>query len=214
MKKRIVMVLLALALVTGGAFAQIQMSAGVGGLFDLSFQNSKATGGYTNDITWIGLGGYAFFDITYANVQVGYINKTGSYKTEMGSYSNSGTSPYTYNFVNLAVYGKYPFALAEKISLFPQIGFDYQMLSTVTWDGKEYNVTNKSDWANMWLKAGVGLDIGLTEQLYLRIEALYGIKFNNKANDDEIEDNKKYISGYERALENGLTAKLAVGWKF
>jgi len=220
MKKRIVMVLLALALVTGGAFAQdFKLSAGVGGLFGMSFETNEISDDvmyYSN--TFTGFGGYAFFDATYAQVQVGYLNSTRSIDAKVGGAKQNMGDNYVYNFINLGVYGKYPFALTDKISLFPQIGIEYNLLSTVTVGGKEYTVTNKSDWENLWLKAGAGLDIGLTEQLYLRIEALYGIKFDNesdKKGKDNMEDMAKlYDKKFTRGLENGFTAKLAVGWKF
>jgi opacity protein-like surface antigen len=122
--------------------------------------------------------------------------------------------------LNISILGKYPFAIGEKLQLFPLLGVDFQIAITdrddeIAEDIKSApgNTTAPSlgeFWNSIWIKAGIGADYSLTEALYLRCEVLYGIKFNSKYEDDEA----KYWTEDIKGVKNGPDVRLGVGYRF
>jgi hypothetical protein len=122
------------------------------------------------------------------------------------------------------------------MSVFPLLGIDYQAVLSAKIDDKDENPVSfggdeepkkiaSSDFSALWFKLGGGMDFAITEKLYLRCEALYGIRLANtfetdtkdmvdkavknmKDNDPEIKSDVKTLLGH------GLTVKLAVGYRF
>jgi hypothetical protein len=174
-----------------------------------------------------------FFDATYAEADLGIV------------FGPVGQLGGTATFFDISVLGKYPFAVGDKLTIYPLLGIDWQILLSASdefgnsWgrsdktykyedkahpygssaDGEEFGAYSD----NFWIKLGVGADIALTEKLYLRNEFLWGIKFNNQAENDQISrdgDKDAYSTtnptNYKEDLSfftHGLTYKLAVGFK-
>jgi hypothetical protein len=66
------------------------------------------------------------------------------------------------------VLGKYPFALNEKISIYPALGMMFRLPVA----GNDYSdLEHKANWG-LGIKGGGGLDFSLTETLFLRCELL------------------------------------------
>jgi hypothetical protein len=204
--KKIFIALLLVTMAVGGAFAQdFSLSAGVGGLFGLGFYNMEMSyAGMTAkaDATNIGGGAYAYFDATYVELTVGFLQSKissksyisyGSFKEETETKLEDSPTATT---VELGLFGKYPIAINDKVSFFPLLGADYNM-----------------DMDSLWLKAGVGFDFSFTDAIYLRLEALYGIKFDSKAEKDAKKEYEDFGMKYD-TKNHGLTAKLAIGFKF
>jgi len=232
--KRVLMALVVLALVSSAAFAQFEMSAGVGGNFAMGFQTNEY--GYkVNSYTWydnykdemtnVGFGGYVFFDATYVEATAGYFySSTGIKRTNTWNYGSgektkeiTGTDPFVYGWINLGLFGKYPFDLGA-VKIFPLVGIEYSILASVSIGGVELNVT-ATDYNSLWIKGGVGADIGITDEIYVRLEALFGLRLQNA---NEKNDESKYIKNnsdsystahYDTGLEMGFDIKLAVGYK-
>jgi hypothetical protein len=74
-----------------------------------------------------------------------------------------------------------------------------------------YKMPNVGEfWNSMWIKAGVGADFALTDNLFIRCQALYGFKFNSKYENDMADYWEENLKG----VANGFNLKLALGYTF
>jgi opacity protein-like surface antigen len=234
-KKVSLLVLLITVLVTGTAFAQpaFRISAGAGGFFANDFGGGVETSGNIPSYGAVGAkmeipnsggGAFAFFDATYVELSVGYFSGIVKAKTSvyyppslpvpLPSYNINGN--YKLSTLNIGLFGKYPFTINDKFSLFPLLGIEVSFgLSSKCKDGEEYTIpdgdkTPSKDWSAIWFKAGVGGDYSLTDQIYVRLNLLYGIRGPNN-----VEGNASFPGEKsDTILGHGLTAKLAVGYRF
>jgi opacity protein-like surface antigen len=222
-KKVSLLVLLIAVLVTGTAFAQpaFRISAGVGGFFANDFGGGfKISGNYPYlgsfetkiEMPNSGFGGYAFFDVTYAELSVGYFSSKGTMSMKTNLPLPFSDTNYTLSCLNLCLLGKYPIAINDKFSFFPLLGIEVQFGLSAKIDGRDYiNPDGKKDpgdWSTMWFKAGVGGDYSLTDQIYIRLNILYGIS-GPRSIDIGIPGETR-----DNLIGHGLTAKLAIGFKF
>ncbi|MDR1468699.1 MAG: hypothetical protein LBT00_05340 [Spirochaetaceae bacterium] len=85
-------------------------------------------------------------------------------------------------------------------------------------DGEEYKGLDDKgepgDLSALWFKFGGGLDYSFTEKIYLRFEALYGLRLANKSEKDAKDQYQDYGADADTLLGHGLTVKLGVGYKF
>jgi len=165
MKKTFASVLIGLALGAVSAVSALDMSVGVGGFFSNDFGGGadinlninlygvanipflgeiksdigNVTGKGTLQIPYHGGGAHLFFDLTYAEVSVGYFTGGGvwtlgvklkqdlssNFNNVLGDYSTEINS--TFSTVDLGLLGKYPIAVSDKITLFPAVGIDYRL---------------------------------------------------------------------------------------
>jgi len=232
MAKKIVLALLVAAMTAGGAFA-LDMSAGLGGNFSANFSTfawnsdgkDEMPSEYRDafDYNLIGGGFFAFFDAQYAMVSMGlnFWNERPVNKDEKKDWDEYKIKV-TYTSLNIGVLGKYPIDLGG-FTLFPMIGFDAQIIlsGTESEDGEKEKIEKlgKDDdsvtvyYSNLWFKFGVGADIPLGEQMYLRPMFLYGFGTLNKGHKDSqdwINDEKK-LGSY---VNHGLDIVVALGFKF
>lgn len=224
--KRILLALLIATLAVGGAFAaDLKLSAGAGLVMAGQLSGGGAEGSVgsisvTQELTDSSYGAYGFFDATYVEVTVGYFSSSGTLLTKTVGYSVSYATEMS--GFNLSLFGKYPFALAEKFSLFPLVGIDYQMVTDykvklgylsgkLSRDGKNIDPT---DFSSLWIKGGVGGDISFTDAIYMRIEGLFGIGLPSKYANDGVKIMKDAGASGEATIGTGYTFKLAVGFRF
>ena len=125
-----------------------------------------------------GFGGYVFFDATYAELSVGYFSSKGtmSMKTNLTPPYSDFKINYTLSGLNLGLFGKYPIAINGKFSFFPLLGIEVQFGLSAKIDGQAYSKKVLNDWSAIWFKAGAGGDYSLTDQIYMRLNILYGIR--------------------------------------
>jgi len=182
-----------------------------------------------NTTPWMGgtLGG--FFDLTYAEISLGFTGGTGTLSQEVPLQNQMGQIVYVkqkqdYNFVaiDIGLLGKYPVALSDAVTLAPLVGIDYQL-----WLGGGIAVANidgsvneePGDNSRLWIKFGAGLDYNLNERLFLRIPVLYGIGLANKVENDvndtlkQLRDLGLDIGDAKILLSHGLTIGFNVGFK-
>jgi hypothetical protein len=110
--------------------------------------------------------------------------------------------------------GKYPFGITKQLSLFPLLGINYQIMLSSKIDGNEYQRDGEDspmDFSALWFKLGLGVDFEFIPKLYGRLEALYGLRLPNKAENDMKDD---WGDDAKTRLGHGLTVKLAIGYKF
>jgi hypothetical protein len=219
MEKRIILALMILTLTAGGAFAQIQLSAGAGGNFAVSWDSIEySQAGFTMEglLTTVGGGFFAFFDATYVEADVGMLFGTQSMKQTVGGSSADTEGP-SVSFLTLSLYGKYPFDLGI-CTLFPMLGIQYDIGLSAKQEinGTTYEADSDAlgDALNkFWIKLGVGADFNLSEKLYLRPVILWGINFGTKDNNDAVDAAEK--GGIDvSTFYHGLDIRVALGFKF
>ena len=231
MAKKVLLVLVLAAIVTGGAYAQlisqISFSAGGGGFIGGDFgggiemSQSGEKGSY--EYPYFGGGGFIFCDATYAELSLGFFG--GSGKAKMSGGGQSAESDFSIASFNIGLLGKYPFAIDDNLTVFPLLGIDYQIvLSFKDEDGDEHkdfdNNEAPGDFSALWFKFGGGADYSLTGNIFLRAQALYGLRIPNKFENDMVDLFKELGSlsassvDVKTLLGHGLTVKVAVGYRF
>jgi opacity protein-like surface antigen len=223
MKKLILLSVLA-AVVAGGAFAapDLKLSAGAGGYFASDFGGGieSSRGGQTSSskTPYIGGGGFAFFDATYAEVSVGFL--VGSMTREgEGDPRESSESKTSFTGLDIGLLGKYPIAISEQLSVFPALGITYRaVLSAKDEDGNSLDDSGffkSGDLSALWINFGGGLDFAFTDHIYLRGGLLYGLRLANKFEEDMVDMSSAFGGGDAKTLlGHGLEVKIAVGYQF
>ena len=225
--KKLILVGLCLLLFTGGVFAQ-NMAFGGGVLFNGSWTVSKA--GSDNaywDGTWYlldsgsqtltrqGFGGFVFFGLgRYAELNFGFLYKNPSkYVVDLNytGYGNENYEPYGSLIdgalaLQFGAYFKYPFVLSDRIVLFPTAGVDYELTLADATEGW---------WDDLWLRAGLGVDIFVTQKAFIRVHALYGygVIIGYEGSILENED-QWFYNGAESCFSHGFIFKVGVGFMF
>lgn len=144
---------------------------------------------------WVGGGVKGFFDITYAEIGVGLTFGGGTMEMDAVEVD------WSFIALNLSLLGKYPIKLTDNISLFQATGIDYQM------------VLDTGDYSALWFKFGVGMDIAVSNIMFIRPMLLYGIRMANKWENKAI---RPVITGGEEGstlLGHGLTFSICIGFK-
>jgi hypothetical protein len=222
MQKKLVLALLLMTVFIGGAFAQINLSVGGGGLFDYSAYNglkiyypaSKESYSGVHNMSY---GGYIFFDITYAELDVSFAFGSLSnvaYNT-LKNVPEAVTSGYDILQIGFSLLGKIPVTLGV-FTVFPLLGVEYNIvLSAKSGDG-EYS--NPGYYNQFGFLAGGGGDFYLTKYLFLRAEALFHIRLPSKIYDDQkksLVDEKKHTEdNVETTWGMGPRVKIGVGFRF
>jgi hypothetical protein len=225
MKKLVLLSVLA-AFTAAGAFA---ISAGAGGYFTSDFGGGAESSLVSVKTPYAGGGGFAFLDLTYAELSFGFFGGGGTSKmkitipgvtiggvsivepTEVKTEGKTSISG-----LDIGLLGKFPIAIGKKLSVFPLLGITYRVvLSENDKDGKKVkNFAGKEidpgDFSALWFKGGAGLDVSLTDKLYLRGGLLYGLRAANKFENDLLDTKAANII----LLGHGLDATLAVGYRF
>jgi hypothetical protein len=203
--KKVVALLLSMTVCGAALFAQEGLfSVGGGLVLQPGFQTLKyKAGGGEQKNSSFGGGINVFFDAKYAEANISLL-----FANAKGENDDKGTDS---TDLLIGIIGKYPFALSEKLALFPFIGFDYSINLGASRDGEEIKDEGdfkKADSFNaLSLLFGVGVDYSITDALYFRGELGFGLTFNTKYEDD----NKDNI---DSNFKGKIPVKLAVGYRF
>ena len=204
MKKKIILALLMAALLAGGAFAQFNMSAGLGGNFGMHMTSySHPDYDINNPKPIIGGGFYGFYDATYAMAKAGMF---------IGGQAERDTSVIL-TFFSLGLLGKYPIDLGS-FTLFPMVGFEYNLFMSAKMSAEGESLKfSRSDMGDdapdmLILQAGVGADFNITDNIYLRPSLLWGIDLSRNTGEKAI----KTAGG--SVFKHKLDVGIAVGYKF
>ena len=210
--KRIIILALLLLVIASGAFA-LDKAFGFGALYNHSFtmgsweDNWYESGGYYYDTDWTltrnGLGGFIFLGLgRYIELNVGFLYKNPIHLIE----KDSDGDVYEYQGGELnewwksafafqgGVYFKYPIPISDTFVFFPTIGADF-----------EYTLSSEDEWwwNDLWLRGGVGLDIFLSQTMFLRTHLIYGAALPVGAEPD-----------WGIKFSHGALVKLGLGWMF
>lgn len=186
--KRLILILALVCLATGAFAADVGIGASA------SYYSSDLKGSFAGEtadaaITRIPFDFMVFVDMTYVQLAVGYRMYHGVHEKDTDS---SGTTETDYsktegNYVSFSGYGKYPMELGS-ITLFPMIGVEYDTTLRGTYsDGSNWTSQTKSDMAEFWIKGGLGADISVTPQLYIRPELIVGYKLLSQPEKDGVD---------------------------
>jgi len=250
MVKKGLIILVLVAIVTGGAFAHVpfDLSVGGGGFFGNDFGGGIEGSvdafllkiEMSQKMPYLGGGGFVFFDATYGELSLGFFGGSGAMDVKaedsLGLLGNeSYKSDTTVMSLNIGLLGKYPFAITNKLTIFPLLGIDYQIVLNVKIDDAKIDDLDSSStksvhFSALWSKTGIGADFSITPKIFLRAEALYGVRFSNKYEKDTVNRFDDMVSlaktlgpayGFYRIsgeastlLGHGFTFKLAAGYRF
>jgi hypothetical protein len=209
--KKCISVLVLCVLVAGGAFA-VDKAIGGGLLFDYSFN-----GGVKYETVWQGephdaydgtdnmsFGGYGFFDITY--VELGLYFAYGRILTaSIGETIVKANGSMTQ--LGFSLLGKYPIELG-RITLFPALGLDYNLALSCNYEGG-VKMQDSLKWMSQFgFQAGMGLDLGLTESLFLRFNGMFHMRLPMKKYKDAAD-----AYDVKATLGKGPRVNVAIGYK-
>jgi hypothetical protein len=121
---------------------------------------------------------------------------------------------------DIGLLGKFPINLGF-FTLFPAIGIQYRMgIDVIATDGEneaKYSDIDGNDplgdLSRLWLKAGVGIDIPLGSNMYLRGMYLYGIGLLNK-NEQDAQDTANQGTKMYDQINHGFDLSVSLGLRF
>jgi opacity protein-like surface antigen len=231
MKKKAALLLALLVLAAGILAAQVSVGAGgyVGGDFGGGNQLSMNILGITVDAVaktpYFGGGGFLFFDAKYVEFSLGFFLGGGTWTAEGNALGVSQNENFnlTLTNVSLSALGKYPVSISEAVSVFPLLGVDFLLFTSLKNKDSGDRYLDYEDFSSLWFKLGCGLDFAVSRQIYVRLEALYGLRLANQGEEDIQEENEELLeeairlggSGEaKRRVGHGLTVRAAVGYTF
>ncbi|MDR0638112.1 MAG: outer membrane beta-barrel protein [Spirochaetaceae bacterium] len=187
MIKKGFMVLVLAAFGAASVFTQdFTLSAGAGGFIDGDlgggveakiYQCGQSTT-IKAENPYFGGGAFAFFDMNYVELSLAFYDGGGKFKMSGGSLNEEMDASRTN--LNIGLLVKYPFVINGKLTFFPLCGYEYQICLSAKDDKGEYEGFDgdgsPSDLSAMWIKLGIGMDFAFTAKVYLRFEALYGMR--------------------------------------
>jgi hypothetical protein len=202
--------------------AKFALSLGVGARFNLDTTTVEPSGTADFSSTAAGGGLNVFVDAVYAAFNFSY--SFGSLVYQNGDIDKSADFPKATSTIRLGLYGKYPFYLSDTFIFFPIIGVDYEIYLSAKNGAAEIKLptedlsagSSKTEGATIalsapWLKAGIGCDMFFTQFMFLRLEALYGLRFNNKT---EAYKQKSDSFDVDTVIAHGLDCKISLGVRF
>jgi len=202
------------------------LSVGAGGLFSSDFGGGVTWNHSAGKVImpYYGGGAYMFFDYKYAQVFAAY--STGSGKWESPNVHADSLHDMQRSTVNVGLLAKYPIAFGQfgNIRLFPLLGIEYEMSVSgklVREDGSKYvfggnddRHEEAGDLSALWVKSGGGVDVDLSNDVFLRTELLYGARTANKLEKDIVDRSSEPKNTTKTRLGHGLTLKVGAGIKF
>jgi hypothetical protein len=231
MMKKSFSILFLMVIIIGNIFAQERLggsrngsehglfSLGAGGYFTSDF------GGGVDSTIWlstkvfldsvktpyVGGGGFIFADARYVTLSLGIFGGSGTQKTEYSRDDSSMNNEYdlSYTGLDIGLWGKFPFEPSSKFAVFPLLGIKYRAMLSVKGESG-YESSSPDDYSALWFQLGGGFDYDIYKSLYIRTEALYGLRITNKVEKDMVE----LYDDVEPAIGHGLEIKIAVGYRF
>lgn len=156
--------------------------------------------GYYSD-TLIGGGITVGLDLKYVELGISWIgmgdHTSKTYNEDLinhistEEYRNWGKS----NYFGFNIFLKYPFNILNKINIFPLAGYEFQSIFY------------------QWFRFGAGLDYLLKYPFFIRGEILYGLKFLNIDQRNELKNGKEKNDQFT-TVQHGPSIKIMVGYTF
>jgi hypothetical protein len=214
MAKKMFLFLALAIIILEGAFAQgFSMSVGVGEYFTSDFGGGVESSIFSRTMSvetpYVGGGGFAFIDATYAELSLGIFGAGGTFSQEGGGQQSRESSMGLMG-LDIGLLVKCPFFINERLALFPLAGVAYRiMLSAKDADGNQYknfsgDAVDARDFSAMGFKLGCGLDFFANSNIYIRYVESYGARLSNA-----------FETNADKALlGHGFEMKFSVGYRF
>jgi opacity protein-like surface antigen len=214
--KKLLLALALMAIVVMGAYAQgFGISAGAGGYFVSDFGGGikMEAAGQTlvMETPYAGGGGFAFVDITYAELSFGFFGGGMNWNTKLNGNDLGSPQEFSFAGIDIGVMGKFPIAIGSSLTVYPLVGINYRIALSLKDKDSGIEASNVEDLNALWIKFGGGLDYSFTGNMFVRFGLTYGIRLQNQFETDLIDATG---SGVTYNLGNGLEARLAVGFAF
>jgi opacity protein-like surface antigen len=187
-------------------------------------------------------GGYAFLDVTYAEIDVSFAYGMLSTYTRLNKGDKTAGPDSSVLQLGFTLLGKYPVNLGS-ITVFPLAGIHYNMAlssdpkvypyeeTVLKDDGKTEKIEHKISEMNQFsILVGGGLDYNINKNLYIRFSLLGQLRFASKEMSDvvsalnDIESKKKKAAdaagqkyetiSYKTVVGFGPVIKVGVGYRF
>ena len=220
MKRKLLVLMALAAFVAGGAFAQVQFSAGGGFVFD-----GGRLGGYNYDfgeesgsfrMNHFGFGGFVFLDATFAELTIGLMGGPTRSTSEISFMGLSDGETYDGSFMamDVSLLGKFPIHVGGGSTVFPLLGFGYNLvLSASDEDGNDVFEGNDqhsaADLSAFRIKLGVGGDFNLSQNVFFRASLLGYYRFASSFHNDMAD-----LPDVESEGGFGGIVRLAIGFRF
>jgi outer membrane protein W len=219
----------------GGLFTRYTLSA------NGSIEGEAVNVNAAQTMNQFNFGSCLFFDATWIEFSVGVQSGLNNYEETMIAASPSIDDITTTSrgkgsevMFSLALFGKYPFTLNEKFTLFPLAGLEYQitlMQSRQPEGRRQYDRTDpergETDangktyalpvWNSLFIVVGGGMDYQLSSSMFIRTELLYGFRLQTFYEIDALEKARKGVNAQDPklgGLTSGPTLRIAAGWRF
>jgi hypothetical protein len=188
----------------------------------------------------LNLGGYLFFDATWAELSVGFQWGGNTYADTSLAKSGEAIAKDTLDkgtgdegTIRIVLLGKYPFHLSPQFAIFPLAGLEYQIalfeyrqkegfsqssdrtngVHERDSDGKPYKL---STWNSIFIDIGGGVDYVFYPPMYLRAELIYAFRLKTAYEKDQLEMLKKTLKVADpklAGLTSGPTLRVALGYR-
>jgi hypothetical protein len=188
----------------GGAFLTSDLGGG------LSWGNGEKIA-----MPYYGGGAYLFIDALYAEIFAGYSTGGGYWKSADARIRPDRLPDMKRSYIGVGIFAKYPVETGS-VKIFPLLGINYEasISGERVYDNGD-NFETKESTSALWFKAGAGVDFGLSENVYLRGEVLYGVRtaseFENVWKEEETEHTELMVNA---KLGHGGSVKIGAGVRF
>ena len=218
----------------GGLFTRYQLSA------NGKIEGEPVSVNAAQTMNQFNYGAFLFFDATWVEFSAGVQGGLNNYEETMIAASPSIDDITTTSrgegsevMLSIALFGKYPFTLSEKFTVFPLAGLEYQitlMQSRQPEGRRRYDRTDPERgetgadgktyalpvWNSLFIIVGGGMDYRLSSSMFLRTELLYGFRLQTFYEIDALEKAKKGVNAQDPklgGLTSGPTLRIAAGWR-
>jgi len=209
--KKTIAVLVLLVILAAGVSAQIGMGGGL--LVDLSANNGiKFNSDYAKSMI-ITYGAFVFFDLKYIEPAVGF--RYGTFIAEDGISSVEPLDTGNGVQFDLSLVAKLPLKLGF-LTFYPLLGANYNIVVSYKYEGGvSFTGPNGESPAEMLSQlgfmAGLGLDIALGKKLFLKTEAIFGLRLPAKFWQNQIKDT---MDDLKASFGIGPVIRVGLGYKF
>jgi len=164
---------------------------------------------------YAGGGIFSFLDAKFIELSYGFFFAGGKWEEkEYVTFLNENYNIFIIGS-DIGILGKIPISLNERLSFFPIFGINYRSISTALFNGELVSDANKIN--SLWFKFGVGMDSSLGGNLFLRLNALYGVRLENKFEREMASLFESIAPGIAKTNNlrgHGLELKFALGRMF
>ncbi|MCL1836310.1 MAG: hypothetical protein FWG46_02050 [Treponema sp.] len=202
------------------------LSAGAGGLlgglftrYTISASGSIGSLNQSQEADQFNYGFFAFFDATYGIFNISFQNGSGTNNDGGMAYSSRES------MLGFSLFGKYPFKLNERFTIFPLLGAEYQVClvklrqdgdgPVYRWNDNEYFYV--TDWNSFFINLGGGLDFKLPNNFFLRSDLIYSIRLMTPYEEkflDQIKSDTGDSGPKLGGLCSGPSLRISIGYRF